>query len=81
VTVRGREVPVGGDVIVAIDGHAVDSHEELMRYLVLETTPGETVEVELLRDGEPLTEHVTLAERPRPSSRRGGRGNGRVPVR
>ena len=84
--VRGREVPTGGDVIVAIDGEPVDSHEALMRHLLLETAPGEEVTVDLVRDGERLTERITLAERPAPGRRRGqGRGRGRggdhIPVR
>jgi S1-C subfamily serine protease len=85
--VRGREVPTGGDVIVAIGGEPVHSHEALMRHLLLETAPGEEVTVELLRDGERLTERVTLAERPSPRGhrrrRRGGRGGrgGHIPVR
>lgn len=65
--VRGRRIPVGGDVIVGVDGQAVRSHEELTRYLLVETRPNEAVTVELIRDGERLTEHVTLGERPRPS--------------
>jgi S1-C subfamily serine protease len=85
--VRGREVPTGGDVIVAIGGHPVDSHEGLMRHLLLETAPGEEVTVDLIRDGERLTERVTLAERPTPGGRRRRRGRGRggsgdhIPVR
>lgn len=65
-TVRGREVPVGGDVIVAIDGEPVNAHEELMRYLVASCTPGETVELTVLRDGTEQILDVELAERPEP---------------
>lgn len=68
-TLRGREIPVGGDVIVGVDGQPVRSHEELMRYLITETHPGEKVEVELIRRGQPITEIVTLGERPRASGR------------
>ena len=75
--VRGREVPTGGDVIVAIGNQSVDSHEGLMRHLLLETTPGEEVTVDLVRDGERLTERVTLAERPAPGRRRRRRDHGR----
>ena len=39
--VRGREIPTGGDVIVGINGRPLRSHEELMRYLITETRPGE----------------------------------------
>lgn len=77
-TVRGREIPVGGDVIVGIDGNEVHTHEELMRFLITETTPGEPVEIDVLRDGGPTTLHVVLGERPQPnrreSHRRGRRG-------
>jgi S1-C subfamily serine protease len=62
--VRGREVPTGGDVIAAIDGAPVDSHEALMRHLLVETRPGESVTVELVRNGHERTETLTLAERP-----------------
>jgi S1-C subfamily serine protease len=68
--VRGREVPVGGDVIVGIDGREIASHEELTRYLVTETEPGQVVEVELLRNGRPRTERVELGERPQAETRR-----------
>lgn len=62
--IRGREVPVGGDVIVGIDGHEIDSHEELQRYLLTETRPGQTIEIEVLREGRETTEEIALAERP-----------------
>ncbi|GAA0231652.1 S1C family serine protease [Haladaptatus pallidirubidus] len=64
---RGREVPVGGDVIVGVDGQSIHSHEELMRYLITEAHPGERIEVELIREGSRMTELVTLGERPRRS--------------
>ena len=64
--VRGWSVPVGGDVIVGVDGRPIDSHEALMRYLVTETAPGQTVEVALRRDGRAVTERITLGARPTP---------------
>ncbi|MFC7046233.1 S1C family serine protease [Halobacteriaceae archaeon GCM10025711] len=77
--VRGRKLPVGGDVVVGLDGHEVRSTEELTRYLITETRPGETVRVDLVRGGERRTETLTLGERPQPrdGSRR---GVSRVPV-
>jgi S1-C subfamily serine protease len=67
--VRGREVPVGGDVIVGINGHEVRAHEELMRYLITETRPGEPVHVDVVRDGRERTLEVVLGERPRTDDR------------
>ncbi len=64
VEVRGMRVPVGGDVIVAIEGRPIRTHEELMRYLITETRPSEPVAVDVLRDGEPLSLCLVLDERP-----------------
>jgi S1-C subfamily serine protease len=67
--VRGREVPTGGDVIVGIDDRPVRSTEELTSYLLTRAAPDETVELTIRRDGQELTETVTLGERPVPGSR------------
>lgn len=56
--------PVGGDVILSFAGVTVDSHEELSRVLMTEVEPGDTVEVELIRDGEVVTIDLTLGSRP-----------------
>jgi S1-C subfamily serine protease len=67
--VRGREVPIGGDVIVGIDDRPIRSTEELTSYLLTRVTPDETVELAVRRHGEEFTEIVRLAERPVPGSR------------
>lgn len=62
-TVSGVSVPVGGDVIVAVDGTEIRNGEELNRYLSVETAPGETVTLTVLRDGEETAVTVTLEGR------------------
>jgi S1-C subfamily serine protease len=62
----GTEVPVGGDVIVAIDGRPIGSGEDLSSYLVTETRPGETVTITVVRGGERADVDVTLGTRPQP---------------
>jgi len=62
--VGGRQVPVGGDVIRAIDGTPMETFEDLASYLALETRPGDTIEVAILRDGDERTVEVTLDARP-----------------
>ena len=47
---RGEPVPVGGDVIVAIDGEPIPDRHALGTYLVLETDPGDTISLEVLRN-------------------------------
>ncbi|HMB49032.1 MAG TPA: trypsin-like peptidase domain-containing protein [Natronoarchaeum rubrum] len=78
-TAGGFSVPVGGDVIVAIDGQPVTSGEELSSYLVTETSPGENVTLTVLRDGERQEIEVTLDERPAPASGPTGPPTGGLP--
>lgn len=62
--IGGYRVPVGGDIITAINGHPVPSLRELNIYLDLHTRVGDTVEVTLYRDGQEMKVAVTLSERP-----------------
>ncbi len=64
VTVHGSELDVGGDVVTAIDGTPVHQFDDLLVYLIEETSPGQTVQLSLLRNGQPQAVEVTLAERP-----------------
>ncbi|QLK26442.1 trypsin-like peptidase domain-containing protein [Natrinema zhouii] len=56
--------PGSGDVIVAIDGEEVQNQSQLLSYLALETSPGDTVELTVVRDGEQESVEVTLETRP-----------------
>ena len=67
-TVDGQRVPVGGDVIVSIEGRQIGSPEELGSYLATETRPGETVELTIVRDGERRTVELTIGTRPAPET-------------
>jgi len=66
-TVRGRRVPVGGDVITALTNNGVrwptPTTERLSAFLSLHTRPGDTIDVEIVRDGERRTVQLTLASR------------------
>ncbi|APE29705.1 serine peptidase [Halomonas aestuarii] len=52
-----------GDVILSVNGHAVDQSSTLPR-LIGQTSPGSEVELTLLRDGERRQQTVTLGEWP-----------------
>ncbi|MDY6765622.1 MAG: trypsin-like peptidase domain-containing protein [Halobacteria archaeon] len=65
-TVDNIQVPTGGDVIIAINGTRIASQEELASYLMTRTSPGDTIEVTVIRDGEVTTVEVTLGKRPEP---------------
>jgi hypothetical protein len=62
--VDGRRIAVGGDVIQAIDGRSLATGEDLGSYLALNTRPGDTVELRILRDGSEQTVGVKLGARP-----------------
>jgi S1-C subfamily serine protease len=53
-----------GDYIIAINDEPVRSSDELLSYLVFETTVGETVELTIIREGEEVKLPLTLGERP-----------------
>ena len=57
-------VPRGGDVIVAVDGQDVASVEALAAYLDGEKKPGDTVTLQVVREGRELSVEATLAEWP-----------------
>ncbi len=64
VRVGNYRVMIGGDIITAINGVAVDSMDSLTVYLESKTAVGDTVELSVIREGQPLTVRVELAARP-----------------
>jgi len=61
--VDGRQVRTGGDVVVSVDGTAVQTFEDLLSLLALQTSPGDTVTVAYLRGGERRTAEIELGVR------------------
>ena len=54
----------GGDVITAIDGQPVATFNQLLAYLTTNKSPGDTVVLTILREGQTMDVTVTLGERP-----------------
>jgi 2-alkenal reductase len=54
----------GGDLIIAIDGRSIASFDDLLRYLINNKAPGESVTLTILRGQEQLEVPVTLGKRP-----------------
>jgi 2-alkenal reductase len=54
----------GGDLVTAIDGRPVSSFEEMLAYMARYTSPGDTVELTVLRDGVERLIDLTLGTRP-----------------
>ena len=64
VMIRGREICVGGDIIVSVNEQIVRTMDELVTYLVTYSQPDDTIVVRVIRDGEPLDLEVLLEARP-----------------
>jgi S1-C subfamily serine protease len=64
--IRGRDVAVGGDVVVRMDDWTIPNRERLSAFLALETDPGDTIEVEVVRDDAREIVDLTLGSRPDP---------------
>lgn len=64
VRIGNYQVPVDGDIIVAIDGQALASSQDLTVYLETETTVGDTVGLSIVRNGEEQVVQVVLGEQP-----------------
>ncbi|MFM9044494.1 MAG: S1C family serine protease [Solirubrobacterales bacterium] len=63
ITFQGTRFAVGGDVVVEADGKPVQKAEDLGR-IIAALTPGETVELVVVRDGSRETIEIELGERP-----------------
>jgi len=61
--VDGQQVRTGGDVVLSVDDTEVQTFEDLLSLLALQTSPGNNVTVEYLRDGERRTADVELGVR------------------
>ncbi len=62
--IRGAEIPVNSDIIVAINGELIRDIDDLVAYLVENTSPGDTVVLTIVRDAQTLDLDVTLGVRP-----------------
>jgi 2-alkenal reductase len=64
IAVNGREIEIGGDVIIAVNGKSIRSFDDLLIFVSLEAKPGDTVVLTVLRDGKTIEVKVVLGTRP-----------------
>jgi S1-C subfamily serine protease len=56
------QIPLDGDIVVAVDGEPVSTLQDLTVYLETRTTVGSTIALTVIRAGQELTIAVTLGE-------------------
>lgn len=57
-------LPVGGDIITAVNGDPVPTMDDLISYLDTKTLPGDSITLSVWRDGQIIELPVTLQPRP-----------------
>jgi S1-C subfamily serine protease len=63
ITFQGGRYTTGGDVVVGADGEPVNRSEDLGR-IIGTLRPGDTVTLDVIRDGKPISVEIELKERP-----------------
>ena len=58
------DLPAGGDLITSVDGEPIRSFSDLLAYLVTYKSPGDEMEITVLREGKELVLKVILGKRP-----------------
>jgi S1-C subfamily serine protease len=62
--IEGQTVPLGGDIILELDGNQIRKLDDILVYLQREKTVGDTVDVTVLRDGQLMNIELHLEARP-----------------
>jgi len=65
--IAGSWITIGGDIIIAIDGIRITDMDDLISYLEEHTSPGQTVNITMVRNRQAMTVQVELGIRPPPS--------------
>ena len=64
IKVEGRDYPVGGDIILAVDGIDVRKIDDILIHLQRVKTVGDEMDLEILRDDRTTNVTIILQERP-----------------
>ncbi len=64
-TVENRNVEIGGDVVVAIDGQPIRSFDDMLIYVAFHTSPDQDVTLTLIRDGKTIDVKLKMEPRPK----------------
>ncbi|WP_415282184.1 S1C family serine protease [Candidatus Nitrososphaera sp. FF02] len=62
--INGQTIPLGGDVVLEIDGNEIRTLDDILVYLQREKAVGDTMQVTVMRDGQLQTIEILLEARP-----------------
>ena len=68
VTVNGASYLIGGDIIISINGTKIINTDALSSYLASSAVAGQTIVVQIVRNGQMMTVDLVLGTRPPPPS-------------
>jgi S1-C subfamily serine protease len=64
--INGQTIPLGGDVMLELDGTQIRTLDDILVYLQREKAVGDTMQVTVMRDGQ--LQHIDILLEARPSS-------------
>jgi len=64
IEIDGFTAFIGGDIIIKMNDESINDFDDLLTYIVRRTSVGQTVTLEIIRDGEQQTVELTLQARP-----------------
>jgi S1-C subfamily serine protease len=67
VKIYGQTTPIGGDIILAINNTTIIRGDDISSYLEEYTSPGQTINITIERNGSEMTISLELGTRPSPS--------------
>lgn len=62
--INGQTIPLGGDVVLEIDGNEIRTLDDILVYLQREKAVGDTMQVTVMRDGQLQNVEILLEARP-----------------
>jgi S1-C subfamily serine protease len=62
--IEGRSIMINGDIVTKINERDVKGMDDIIAYLASNTSIGDTISLQILRDGKEITQELTLAARP-----------------
>lgn len=62
--INGTQYEIGGDIIIAADGHPIQKIDDLLNYLQDQKSVGDNMTLTIIRDGKTMQITLTLQQRP-----------------